>query len=482
MPSAVDHGHTVLAAIIPDRRDLLDKALRHIQIDYFVDPLQRNIFTMLERYFEVTGAVLSRAALADILARSRADAGKVLAYGETYDLLASSTVDDADFGWSLEQLRELAAERATGVALTQAMEILTRGAHTDKGDLVRGHAEARAHIMRAMADIDRDLSTLDAPEGDMRDEADDILADYAERKAARATGTSVGIEFGIPSLDARTGGINPGDLVLAAAYTSEGKTSLMVQLAWHAIVNQRRNVVILTTETVRSQVRRRLIARHSCLDAFGAPGGLNSRDIKEGRLNADQEYALSRVVADFSTNSGYGRAYIAQIPRAATMGYVESKLMRIHHGMRIDLVIMDYLALLRPDRRRQSEREELVGILKEAKQLTTSFNDGAGVPLVSPWQVGRLARAEAERVGYYSSSAITAETAEASNSPDLIVSLLAPLDCESRIAALKMQILKARDGEKVSPLDVSVDYATSRFFVPSARPDGPGTLFTDFGL
>lgn len=481
MPSAVDHGHTVLAAIIPARRDLLDKALRHIQPDYFVDPLQRNIFTMLERYYEVTGAVLSRAALADILGRSRADAGKVLAYGETYDLLAQSTVDDADFGWSLEQLRELAADRATGTALTQAMEILTRGAQNDKGELLRGHAEARAHVLRAIADIDRDLSIHDAPEGDMRDEADDILADYAARKAARAAGTSVGIEFGIPSLDARTGGINRGDLVLAAAYTSEGKTSLMVQLAWNAIVNQGRNVVVLTTETVRDQVRRRLIARHSCLEPFGC-GGLNSRDIKEGRLSADQEHALSRVVADFSHNPGYGCAYIAQVPRAATMSYVESKLLRIQHTMPIDLVIMDYLALLRPDRRRQSEREELVGILKEAKQLTTSFNDGAGVPLVSPWQVGRLARAEAERVGYYSSSAITAETAEASNSPDLIVSLLAPLDSESRVVSLKMQILKARDAEKVSPLDVSVDYATSRFFVPSARSDGGNTLFADFGL
>lgn len=480
MTSAFEHGQTILAAIIPDRRDLLDKTLRHLVPEHFVDPVHRNLFLLLERYFERTGAVLTRSALGDLLASARADSGKFLNYVETFELLAAKPVDDSEFTWSLHQIRELAADRATGVALTEAMEILTRGQTNEQGEVIRGHAEARAAVLHRFAEIDRSLAMQEAPEGDMRTEADDILADYALRKSLRLSNQSAGINFGIPPLDDKIGGINPAELVLAAAYTNEGKTSLMVQLAWHAAVVQGRNVVVLTTETIRSQVRRRVIARHSCVEHFGLKRGLNSRQIKDGSLTPEQEKVLAAVVHDFETNPGYGTVYIVQVPRGATVGYVESKLVRIQRQFPIDLAIMDYLALLRPERRRNSEREELGGMLKEAKQVCTTFNDGAGIPIVSPWQVNRTARAEAERLGGYTSAGL-AETAEASNSADLIISLLAPLDNDSRIANLKMQVLKNRDGEKASSIDVLVDYATSHFSVAAGR-DAQGQAFDDFGV
>jgi len=468
LSTSFDHGETLLAAIIPDRRDLLDTALRHLTQEHFTDPVQRNMFLLLDRYAEVTGAILTRSALLDLLRTNRADAGKVAQYQEIYDLLAGKPADEADFRWSLTQLRELAAERATGEALTYGMQILTRGADGDKGETLRGHVDARTQILQRFAEIDRNLSMQEAPEGDMREEGDDMLADYAARKSARTNGRGTGIMFGIPSLDEKINGILPGELGLVAGYTSEGKTSAVVQLAWNASVNQGRNVVVLTTETLRPQVRRRLIARHSCLEHFGIDGGLNSRLIRQGNLDAEQERQLAAVVADFTRNPGYGHCYLVQVPRAASIGYIESKLVRIQRMFHIDLAIVDYLALLRPDRRRATDREELGGNLKEAKQLATTFNDGAGIPLISPWQVNRSNRELAEKCGYYTAQSLS-ETAEASNSPDLIVTLLAPLDNDKRICTLKMQVLKNRDGEKVSGLEVQVDYATSRFALPAQR-------------
>ncbi len=462
MTSATEHGERLLAAIIPDRRDLLDRALRHLTGTHFVDPVHRTLFQLLERYAEVTGAIITRGALEDLLRRGRADAGKIAQYTEMYDLLAGSVADEADFRWSLEQLRELAAERATAEALTHGMEVLTRGAESERGEPLRGHVDARTRVLQRFAEIDRDLSMMEAPEGDMRHEGDDILADYATRKAARQHGRSTGVMFGIPQLDDKIDGINPGELGLIVGYTSEGKTSLIVQLAWYACVGQGRNVVVLTTETLRPQVRRRLTSRHSCLDRFDIPDGINSKHIKNGTLDPEQERQLATVVADFTNNPGYGACYLVQVPRAATIGYIESKLIRIQRQFHIDLVIMDYLALLKPDRRRQSDREELGGILKEAKQLATTFNDGAGVPFVSPWQVNRTNRELAEKTGYYTAQALS-ETAEASNSADLIVSLLAPLDNDKRVCTLKMQVMKNRDGEKAQGIEVVVDYATSRF-------------------
>lgn len=476
MTTASEHCRILLAAIVPARRDLLDRALRHLTPEHFPDQVLRNLFVMLERYGEITGAILTRAALSDMLANARADAGKVALYEETYDLLESTSADEADFRWALEQIRELAAERATGSALTEAMEILTRGAEGEHGENLRGHSDARTHVLQRFAQIDRDLTMQESPEGDMREEGEDILADYALREQAARSGRLLGIEYGVPELDAKVNGLNNGELHLVVGYTSEGKTSLAVQLAWNAAIRQGRNVVILTTETLREQVRRRLIARHSCLEHFHLKNGLNSRDIKMGILTPEQKLKLAEVVTDFTKNPGYGRVYIVQVPRGATAGYCESKLIRIQRMFPIDLCVMDYLALLRADRRRPTNREELNDILKEAKQLATTFNDGAGIPFVSPWQVNRAARAEAEKTGFYTSAAL-AESAEASNSADGIVSLLAPLDNADRFATLKMQVMKNRDGERANAFDVQVDYATSRFS-PRGRQDTIDQVFS----
>ena len=124
----------------------------------------------------------------------------------------------------------------------------------------------------------------------------------------------------------------------------------------------------------------------------------------------------------------------------------------------VDLVVIDYLALFKATLRRTTQREELSEIMKEAKLMAVANE----VPIMSPWQVSREARKEAESGGAYSSRALS-ETAEATNTADLIVSMLAPTDNSDRYADVTMQILKARDGETVNGLVVNVDYATSAF-------------------
>lgn len=475
MPSATDHCRTLLAAIIPDGLDNLTHAQRHLNASHFPDLTLRNLWQMLERYADVAGDVITRSALVDLLTRARTDAGTILLYQETYDYLAQLQVDEPSFKWSLEQIRELAAERATMASFTTGMEILTRGIE-ERGKHLRGHVDARRYMLSRFAEIDRDLAMQESPEGNMRGEGSEILADYLAAQAAREKGRGTGILFGIPALDARVGGLQRGELVLLVGYTGDGKTSCSVQLAWSAAVEQKKNVVILTTETIRAQVRRRIISRHSCHPAFGIEGGLNSRDIRDGTLSPEHVAKLKEIVDDFDNNPGYGNCYIVQVPRGASMGYCESKLTRIGRDFEVDLGIMDYFALLKPDRKLQSTREDLATILKEGKQLCTSIFDGKGIPFLSPWQVTRSARMEAENAGAYSSSAVTSETAEASNTPDLLISLLAPMDVSSRYAKLKMQILKARDGAKANAFEVMADYATSCFGV-SGRQETMDDIF-----
>jgi replicative DNA helicase len=463
VPTASEHAERVLSAIIPDRVELLENALQKLTYEVFTETVHLNLFKLLERYRDVANGVLSRSALEDMLTTGNTDPGKAELYLETYDLFRDTDVDDTDFYWSIEQLKELAADRATKEVIADAMEIVTRGKDIGRGQVLHGNEDARDYALERFSSIERELTLTIAPEGDMRKERLDILADYAQRKHRRETGTQEGIKFGITELDNVTGGLQRGDFALAAAYTSDGKTTLMVQLAWHAAVKQGKNVVFFTTETVQSVVRRKIVSRHSMEPQFGMPEGINTRDFKAGTLTDVQELRLQEVTLDLEQNPGYGKIYIVQVPREASVLTIEHKLMRLQRQFHIDLVIVDYLAQFRAATGIDGYRERLTDILKEAKRMAVTFNHGEGVPLISPWQINRQSYEMAQVSGHYSKQSL-AETSEAERSPDLIISLMGEeIDNTDRVRIVKGQILKNRDGETSNSLRITVDYATSTF-------------------
>lgn len=465
---AVEHGKTVLASVIAyQSRKALDLMLRRLQPMHFTDPVQRNLYVMCERYLDQAGGVLTRAALADIMRTQ--PPGTAQMYQSYYDLLLIQRPQPSEFKWSVEQLRDLAAERMTGEALGQAMEVLTRGAKDGNRD-IRGHADARSWLLARLGEIDRELHMQDAPEGDMRTELDPVLKEYAAKAGSIKHG-GTGIATGIPALDrVLGGGFQRGELDLVSGFTTVGKSSFCAQVAWHACTVQRANVVIFTAETLRPQVRIKILARHSC--TWESPG-LNSRNIKEGTLSPQGLQRFQEVTDDFMTNPEYGKCWISQVPQGATLGILEAKLARIAQQFPVSLVIIDYLALLRIERRRQSTREELADIIKGAKLLAAGFNDGDGVPVLSPWQIKREALEEAKTSQTYTLSSLS-ETAEASNTADVILTLMETEERKQGKTKLKAQVLKNRDGEQSGNIKLEVDYATSEFSEESGSSTAEG--------
>ena len=448
-----------MSAILAGRPDLLAVARRFLQPSHFTDIVQADLFTICERYADQAGAVLPKGALADVF--RGAPPGKLLKYEEYFDLLTVAKPADDEFSWSVQQLRELAADRMTGEKITRAMQILTQGVTEGKREL-KGHDDARSYLLAGLADIERELADGSAPEGDMRTEGREIKDDYVRRELQHAAGA--GISTGIPQLDLMLGGgLQRGELTIMAGYTSSGKTATCSQLAWHAVTQQGKNVVIFTSETLRAQVRYKILARHSRLPQFGLKDGINTRDLRAGTL--PDKNAFARVLHDFVSGPGYGRCYIAQVPRGATVGVLESRLVRLAREWTADLVIVDYLALLHSEIRHRELRESLVEIIKAAGEMAATYQDGLGVPVISPWQVRRDARDTASKRGYYALSDL-AETAEAANTADVVLSLLEPDSDTSRgrDVPLKLQVLKNRDGERGGdPLELRADYATAYF-------------------
>jgi replicative DNA helicase len=470
---AVAHGRVILSRIIISGfvpklgTSVLDEALREVNEEHFSETAHKALFVLLRRYADQARGIMPRAVLEDFLRDQ--EPGRVLYYTELYDGLAAQRPTASEFRHSLAQLRELAADKRTGEALAQGMQILRGGVRGEKGEELRGHADARSYVLSAFAEVER-AAVASSPEGDAGREARDILKAYAAAREHYVTGTIPGVSTGIPQLDKRLGGgIYRGQLVLVAAPTSAGKTAVCVQLGWDATVQQGKNLVYFTSETLREEVRQRLLARHSMLPKFGACSGsdpgLNTRDLRAGSLPEEKHALLRAVLTDWEGNPDYGRRYIVQVPRGATLPVLESRLAAISRQFIPDLVVIDYLALLRPERARRDRREDLSGILIDAKEAARSFGDGLGVPVVSPWQVSREGERAARENRHFSLSAL-AESAESSNSADIVLALLdldPDDDSNGRRVPLQLDVLKNRSGERGGSLRLTADYATCAF-------------------
>jgi len=464
---SVEHGKVVLSAIVFGGGSLraLDYARTRLTPEHFTDTVQRALFVFLQRYADQSRGILPRKTLADVL-RDQAP-GRAQQFMEYYDLVAEAEPELHEFKHSVAQLRELAAEQATGDALRQGIEILRSGAYADdEKTWLKGHEDARAHVLAAFAAAESAHGTAESPEGDVRNEGKDIMARYAKAKELRLRNRSPGIAFGIGELDRRLpAGALPGSLSLVLGWTSAGKTSYCVNWAHHAAVMQGRDVVYFTTETLRPQVSAKLIARHSRLPQFGLPQGLNSAAIQAGRLTDTEETAFQQVLADFG-GAGYGKVWLVQCPRRATASTIESRLAAISRSFTPGLVIMDYAQLLAPERAGRESRtsENLAGVVKDLKQVSAAFNGGEGVPIVTPWQVSREGYRSKKATGAYDLLDV-AETKEAADTADLVIALIDPAsdDTRGRAVPITASVIKCRDGERNFSAELTADFATSFF-------------------
>jgi len=466
MADAVAHGRVVLGRIVGGERSLraLHYAADHLGGEHFTDTVQRRLFRTLVGYADRNGGVMSRAALSDLLRGQ--EPGIVLMYEEAYDLLAGLSPEEHEFYHSASQLRELAADRATGDALAVGKAIMTEGLRLEDGTELRGSQDARAYVQAEFAQAETAAGGTDSPGGDIRTAGDDILAAYSQVKEQRKTGRVQGIEFGIADLDAHLdGGLGHGELGLVAAAMTAGKSSLCVQCGWHNAVEQGRNVIFFTTEQHHTALRVKIVARHSRLPKFGLPRGLDTRLIRSGRLDAEGERALAAVVADLKTGD-YGSLQVIQMPEVCTLPVMAARAEAISRTVVPDLVIFDYLQLMDPEKRSKDNRlnETMAGVLKGARGWARSFRRGRGVPLISPWQVNKEGINGMKGSGEFKLEDL-GETIEAGRTPSMVLGLMAAEEDNSdgRAAPLSVKVLKNRDGPRGRRFGLTVDFATCHF-------------------
>jgi len=476
------HGRIVLSSVIASKSvKALDFAQSKLPEPerYLTDPHQLTLFKLLCLYSDQCGGVMTRDALGDWL-RDKPE-GSLQLYGEMYDALAAVAVDGHEFRNSVHQLRELADRRATGNAVAMAMRILQQGAQLPDGSEVRGHAAAREYLMTALADAEA-MGDTETAEGDVTREVNDVLAAYAAAKALRASGKPVGVQLGMPAVDHALGGGLSKGLAIVVAGTSAGKSSLCVQGAWHNAVMEGRNVLYFTTEQHRTEVRLKIVARHSRHPKFSLGKGLDVAKIRSGWLSRDEEMMLDLVLNDLRTCTDYGEIQVVQMPERCTVPALTGRAESMARRAKPDLVVADYLQLFEAARRVRDakDHETQGGIVKTAHRWALTAFHEQGVPLMSPWQTNRDGMT-ALKNGGFSLDQHMASSSEAARTAAVVIALaLRDEDTSAgRNVPLKLSVEKNRDGARGGRFDVTADYATCYF---ADRETGGDDLAETFDL
>jgi replicative DNA helicase len=188
-------------------------------------------------------------------------------------------------------------------------------------------------------------------------------------------GELIGIPTGFPLLDKLLGGLQPSDLIIVAGRPSMGKTSLVLSVAQNAARKFNRRVALFSLEMSSEQVVQRLVS---------AETGIDSQRLRLGELK-ENEWPLfveaTGILAEVPI-------FVDDTPSISAL-QMRTKARRLHAEHGLDLVIVDYLQLMRGDARAENRVQEISAISRALKGLARELS----VPVVAVSQLSRAVEA-----------------------------------------------------------------------------------------
>lgn len=413
------------------------KAVGSLELEWFSGEY-RELYEILLRIYERVGHAVNQE-IFELALSGFKDKVKLAKLYDTWNGLPTDKPTEAAFLAAIYALEEWALDRKFTSVISQALEINAGEIRTPNG-ILRGRDAAREFLLRELPSLHKGV---DAP-------LDDAIATAKTIEEAYLTAKDGKREFlatGIGPIDSILVGFDRTDLIIVSGVLGEGKSTLAINIGY-GIMKQGYNVMYLTTETVPERIKRRLIVLHSCDPKFKAK--LPYSDLKFGRLSAKLEPVLHDVVFDLEENrirGDYGSFLIASI---SSFNQLQQYLLEGKRLVgRLDLVVVDYLALLA----KSLERLDLASTIIEAKRLAVENE----IPILSPWQVSLQAWRDARQRGYYERGS-SGETSEVEKTADVVLTMLADEDIPGRMI---MKFTKVRDGNPgpVFYLQADLDHA-----------------------
>ena len=186
----------------------------------------------------------------------------------------------------------------------------------------------------------------------------------------------VGVPTGLRDIDDRLGGLHKSDLVIIAGRPSMGKTALATNIAFNAAQKiqeegKKSSVAFFSLEMSSEQLSTRILAEQS---------RIKSNDIRRGRISEEQ---FDKFI-ETSKNIAELPLYIDETP-AISIAAVSNRARRIKRLYGLDLVVIDYIQLMRATNTKDGRVQEISEITQGLKALAKEL----AVPVLALSQLSR---------------------------------------------------------------------------------------------
>ncbi|WP_136441371.1 replicative DNA helicase [Pacificoceanicola onchidii] len=370
MPHSIEAEQQLLGAILTNN-DIYDRVASVISAKHFYDPVH-------SRIYEVAAARIAKNNLASpvtLKAFMEDDEGLKELGGPAYlARLAASAVSSFAVRDYAQMIYDLAIRR----------DLIGLGREiSDKAAKVDVASEPREQIVEA----EQKLYKL-AEQGQTESGFQSFLKAVTEavnvaNAAYQRDGGMAGISTGLIDMDKKLGGLHPSDLLILAGRPSMGKTSLATNLAFNIAKAYKKGTMpdgssgateggvvgFFSLEMSAEQLASRILAEAS---------EISSHKIRQG----DMDEGEFRRFVDAAKELEACPLYIDDTP-ALPISQVAARARRLKRTHGLDLIIVDYLQLLRgtAENRVQEIAEISMGLKAIAKELN--------IPVIALSQLSR---------------------------------------------------------------------------------------------
>ena len=259
-----------------------------------------------------------------------------------------------------------------------------------------GHIVERTATLRRLIDAAGQIAALAYEEtqevDEIVDRAEQIVFNVAERRIRRDLvavrqvmhdvvdridylhrhqGQILGVPSGFTQLDRLLGGFQKSDLIILAARPAVGKTSLALNFALNAARKFRKVVAYFSLEMSSEQLVLRLLSTET---------GIDQQRLRKGEIE-DRDWDMIMAAAGELSST---MLYIDDTPAMSALELrTKARRLQAEHGL--DLLVVDYLQLMRGDNRSENRVQEISYISRALKGLARELE----APVIALSQLSR---------------------------------------------------------------------------------------------
>lgn len=355
LPYSVEAEQAVLGSIIIDPKCLNDIAVQ-MKSEYFYIPQHREIYSVMSSMYELSQTI----DFVSLLEKLKNDGIYDEAGGKAY---LTQLVQNVPSVANVLTYVAIIKERYYARALMSAAQNIIKDINDnelDSGKLL-DNAEQRIFEIRQ----GREVSGLTHIKSVIENETYDRLVKLSDPETRNEY---LGIPCGIGELDRMITGLNKSDLIILGARPGMGKTSFALNIARNVAVNTNRTVCFFSLEMTRDQLAQRMLSSEA---------GIPSEKLRTGNLEPDDFTRLTQAGELLSKTSIY-----FDETSNITVPEMKAKLRRMK---KVDLVIIDYLGLMKSAKPTENRVQEVSEITRNLKIMAKDLK----VPVIACAQLSR---------------------------------------------------------------------------------------------